>query len=33
MTRDWDASTYDRVSEPQVEWARQVLGRLELRGD
>jgi trans-aconitate 2-methyltransferase len=33
MTRDWDASTYDRVSEPQVEWARQVLGRLDLRGD
>jgi trans-aconitate 2-methyltransferase len=33
MSRDWDAVTYDRVSEPQVAWARQVLGRLELRGD
>ena len=33
MTRDWDASTYDRVSEPQVAWAREVLGRLHLRGD
>jgi len=30
---DWDARTYDRVSEPQVAWAREVLGRLELRGD
>jgi trans-aconitate 2-methyltransferase len=33
LTRDWDAATYDRVSEPQVEWARQVLARLDLRGD
>ena len=33
MTRDWDAATYDRVSEPQVEWAREVLDRLPLRGD
>jgi trans-aconitate 2-methyltransferase len=32
-TRDWDAVTYDRVSEPQVEWAGEVLGRLPLRGD
>lgn len=32
-TRDWDAGTYDRVSGPQVEWARGVIGRLELRGD
>jgi trans-aconitate 2-methyltransferase len=31
--RDWDAATYDRVSEPQVEWARGVLERLPLRGD
>jgi trans-aconitate 2-methyltransferase len=31
--RDWDAATYDRVSEPQVEWAREVLERLPLRGD
>ena len=33
MTRDWDAATYDRVSNPQVEWAGPVLDRLELRGD
>jgi trans-aconitate 2-methyltransferase len=33
LTRDWDATTYDRVSEPQVEWAREVLERLPLRGD
>lgn len=31
--RDWDATTYDRVSGPQVEWAGAVLERLELRGD
>lgn len=30
--RDWDATTYDRVSGPQVEWARAVLDRLELQG-
>src|SRR4051794_37241859 len=33
MTRDWDAGTYDRVSDPQVEMARPVLERLPLRGD
>jgi len=33
VTRDWDAATYDRVSEPQLEWARSVLERLPLRGD
>jgi trans-aconitate 2-methyltransferase len=32
-TRDWDASTYERVSNPQVEWAARVLDRLALRGD
>jgi trans-aconitate 2-methyltransferase len=32
-TRDWDAGTYDRVSGPQVEWARGVIDRLDLRGD
>jgi trans-aconitate 2-methyltransferase len=32
-TRDWDAATYDRVSDPQFEWALPVLDRLELRGD
>jgi trans-aconitate 2-methyltransferase len=31
--RDWDATTYDRISDPQLEWAREQLGRLELRGD
>jgi trans-aconitate methyltransferase len=31
--RDWDAATYDRVSDPQVEWALEVLDRLPLRGD
>lgn len=31
--RDWDAATYDRVSTPQVEWAREVLDRLPLAGD
>ncbi len=33
MTRDWDAATYERVSAPQVEWAKAVLERLPLRGD
>jgi trans-aconitate 2-methyltransferase len=33
VSRDWDAATYDRVSQPQVEWAAEVLGRLPLRGD
>jgi trans-aconitate 2-methyltransferase len=33
LTRDWDATTYDRVSDPQFEWARNVLERLPLRGD
>lgn len=32
-SRDWDATTYDRVSEPQLAWAREQLGRLELVGD
>jgi trans-aconitate 2-methyltransferase len=30
---DWDAATYDRVSDPQREWGREVLARLELAGD
>jgi trans-aconitate 2-methyltransferase len=33
VSRDWDASTYERVSSPQVEWSREVIDRLELRGD
>jgi trans-aconitate 2-methyltransferase len=31
--RDWDAASYDRVSDPQFGWAREQLERLELRGD
>jgi trans-aconitate 2-methyltransferase len=31
--RQWDAAGYDRVSHPQVAWARPVLDRLGLRGD
>jgi trans-aconitate 2-methyltransferase len=31
--RDWDAATYDRVSDPQFEWALEQLERLELAGD
>jgi trans-aconitate 2-methyltransferase len=31
--RAWDAETYDRVSNVQVEWARKVLARLPLTGD
>jgi trans-aconitate 2-methyltransferase len=31
--RDWDASTYDRVSDIQAEWSIEVIDRLELRGD
>jgi trans-aconitate 2-methyltransferase len=31
--RDWDAASYDRVSNPQVEMAVMVLERLQLRGD
>jgi len=33
VSRDWDAETYDRVSSPQLAWAQEQLGRLELRGD
>ena len=32
-TRDWDATTYDRVSAPQQRWAAEQLDRLALRGD
>ncbi|HEX6687826.1 MAG TPA: methyltransferase domain-containing protein [Solirubrobacterales bacterium] len=31
--REWDAETYDAVSDPQFEWGTEVLGRLELQGD
>jgi trans-aconitate 2-methyltransferase len=30
---EWDASTYDRVSDPQFAWGLEVLERLELSGD
>jgi trans-aconitate 2-methyltransferase len=32
-SRDWDAATYDRVSDPQLAWALEQLDRLDLRGD
>jgi trans-aconitate 2-methyltransferase len=32
-SRDWDAATYDRVSDPQLAWAVDQLERLELTGD
>jgi trans-aconitate 2-methyltransferase len=31
--QDWDAATYDRISDPQLGWAREQLERLELQGD
>jgi trans-aconitate 2-methyltransferase len=31
--REWDAETYDAVSDPQYEWGMEVLERLELRGN
>lgn len=31
--REWDAETYDEVSDPQFEWGTEVLERLELSGD
>jgi trans-aconitate 2-methyltransferase len=30
---DWDAATYDRVSDPQFAWALEQLERTELQGD
>ncbi len=29
---DWDAKTYDQVSDPQFSWGMEVLGRLDLGG-
>jgi trans-aconitate 2-methyltransferase len=29
---DWDAAAYDRLADPQEEWAREVVERLELGG-
>lgn len=31
--REWDAETYDAVSDPQFSWGMEVLERLELNGD
>ena len=31
--RDWDAASYDRISDPQHAWALEVLDRLTLAGD
>ncbi len=32
-SRDWDAASYDRVSDIQARWADEQLARLPLRGD
>jgi len=32
-SHDWDADWYDRISDPQLAWGREVLERLPLRGD
>jgi trans-aconitate 2-methyltransferase len=31
--REWDADTYDAVSDPQFEWGLEVLARLDLSGE
>ncbi|MGC1812607.1 MAG: methyltransferase domain-containing protein [Solirubrobacterales bacterium] len=31
--REWDAQTYDRVSDPQYKWGLEVLGCLDLAGN
>lgn len=31
--REWDAKTYDAISDPQFSWGTEVLGRLELGGE
>jgi trans-aconitate 2-methyltransferase len=33
MADEWDAGTYQRVSEPQVAWGRRVVERIPLDGD
>jgi trans-aconitate 2-methyltransferase len=33
MPTEWDATTYDRVANPQARWGLGVLDRLELSGD
>lgn len=32
VSREWDATTYDRISTPQQTWAAEQLDRLELTG-
>jgi trans-aconitate 2-methyltransferase len=32
-SREWDAETYDAISDPQFSWGMEVLERLDLRGD
>ena len=33
MGTEWDAGSYQRVSAPQLEWGRRVVGRIRLAGD
>lgn len=33
MTREWNATSYHKVSGPQTSWGQKVLARLELGGD
>jgi trans-aconitate 2-methyltransferase len=33
VTTEWDAATYDRISDPQARWGAAVLERLPLEGD
>ncbi len=33
MTREWDAASYHRLSDPQYGWGRRVLERIAPRGD
>lgn len=33
MTREWDATSYHRLSNPQYNWGRRVLARVAPRGD
>jgi len=32
MTREWDATAYERLAAPQTRWGRAVINRLELDG-
>ncbi len=33
MADEWDAGSYQRISEPQFEWGRRVVERIPLNGD